>query len=108
MKNVPQIIANLRKAVNSSKPNVRYKQIMEYIDALEAELTVVDEVVSEDLLIEVEEVNDEIVEILEDEVEEVMEMDVELTSLNLTELRALYPDIKASSKEKFLEQINNQ
>jgi hypothetical protein len=135
MKNVNQIFTNLRKAVNGSKPNTKYKQIMAYIDALEDEVfptPSVEESISaseeetsnheeEDMPVvddtdveweeldhseidEVEEVNEEVI----DEVEEEDGIEMNLEELNLTELRALYPDIKATSKEKFLEQINNQ
>jgi hypothetical protein len=135
MKNVNQIFTNLRKAVNGSKPNTKYKQIMAYIDALEDEVFAISAVeesiytseeegygVEEEVMLEindtdvewdeldhseideVEEVNEEVI----DEVEEEDGIEVNLEELNLTELRALYPDIKATSKEKFLEQINNQ
>jgi hypothetical protein len=135
MKNVNQIFTNLRKAVNGSKPNTKYKQIMAYIDALEDEVFAISAVkesiytseeegygVEEEVMLEindtdvewdeldhseideVEEVNEEVI----DEIEEEDGIEVNLEELNLTELRALYPDIKATSKEKFLEQINNQ
>ncbi len=136
MKNVNQIFTNLRKAVNGSKPNTKYKQIMMYIDLLEETIlleeanpylsnthdNLVEEEsiftpeeegydVEEEVMLEVDDVNEEEDELDHAEIETLEEEDgieVNLDDLNLTELRALYPDIKATSKEKFLEQINNQ
>jgi len=124
MKNVNQIFTNLRKAVNGSKPNTKYKQIMAYIDALEDEVFAILAVEESIDTSEEETLNLEEEVILEDDDEDVewgelgyseiegLEeedgIEFNLEELNLTELRALYPDIKATSREKFLEQINNQ
>lgn len=135
MKNVNQIFTNLRKVVNGSKPNTKYKQIMMYIDLLEETIlleeanhelsnthdTLVEEesiftpeeeghVVEEEVMLDVDDVSVEEDELDHDEIEtlEIEEDVLNLNNLTLTELRGLYPDIKATSKEKFLKQINNQ
>jgi len=122
MRNLNQVFANLRKAVNSSKPNIKYKQIMACIDTLEEEVkngccganmdsstpTPQQETPSESIeeTPKVEENVEDVVEV-EETVEETSS-GVDLESLSLTELRELYPDIKATSKKSFLEQLNNQ
>ena len=131
MKNVNQIFDNLRKAVNSSKPNVRYKQIMAYIDTLEEAINAES---SQEEIIEVETPsteepqvttetltqdstptsNEDIVKIVEEVLEnyEVFDVytdseEVNLENLSLAELRGLYPNIKSTSKNDFLEQLKN-
>jgi hypothetical protein len=131
MKNVNQIFDNLRKAVNSSKPNVRYKQIMAYIDTLEEAINAES---SQEEIIEVETPsteepqvttetltqdstptsNEDIAKIVEEVLEnyEVFDVytdseEVNLENLSLAELRGLYPNIKSTSKNDFLEQLKN-
>jgi hypothetical protein len=107
----------LRKAVEGSRPNVKFKQIMGYVDQLESQLNGLNlcecpstetinetETTTEDNL--TEEDNNEITDTT---VETHSELDFEeLEKLSLSELREAFPDIKATSKANFLEQLRAQ
>ena len=117
----------LRKAVESSRPNVKFKKIMGYVDQLENQLkglnlcecpstettenietTDKTETITEDALNEkiMGEVNEELKNII---IETHSELDFEeLEKLSLTELRENFPHIKATSKVNFLEQLRAQ
>jgi hypothetical protein len=113
MRNVNQIFANLRKAVNGSKPNTKYKQIMSYIDVLEE--TIKDGCCGSNQDTNnnspSEETNENVGNLSNTEGGDTLPTDgldgdtvedVNLEDLNLKELRELYPDIKATSKDQFL------
>ena len=120
----------LRKAVESSRPNVKFTKIMGYVDQLESQLNGLNLCKcpstkgTEDTTTSLEddfnkeimgEVNKELKEIL---VESSNEGSItephpelnfeELEKLSLSELRELFPDIKATSKANFLEQLRAQ
>jgi hypothetical protein len=109
MENLIATIETLKKAVNGSRPNVKYKQIMSCISTLESQIDMLSpqpeiEITVENPLITDEEINEEVNE----EILEVEDFDVDLLkyeNYSLSELRNAFPDIKATSKEAFLEKL---
>jgi flagellar motor switch protein FliG len=104
MERVINEIENLKRVIRGSRPNVKYTQIMNQIGVLEREIL---------NLLPKEEFGgyDEVVEEFGEEVvEEVIEEVSPFSNyedLSLSELREIFTDIKATSKEAFLLKINN-
>ena len=125
----------LRKAVESSRPNVKFTKIMGYVDQLEKQLkglklcecpsientnnieppsetNPTEETPSETDGKNNEELENITIETIDEENNEhiVEESDTELNleDLSLSELRELFPNIKATSKANFLEQLRAQ
>jgi predicted nuclease with TOPRIM domain len=114
MNQIYTTIDALKKAVESSRPNVKFKKIMSYISTLETQL--------KELNSQPEEENTEIIEdttpeeITEEQIDEAINEDLveaedneidllKYENYTLSELRTEFPDIKATSKEAFLEKL---
>ncbi len=114
MNQIYTTINALKKAVKGSRPNVKYKQIMSYISTLETQLKelnsqpeeenteIIEDITSEEIT------DEQIDEAINEDLLEMEDLDVDLLkyeNYSLSELREEFPDIKATSKEVFLEKL---
>lgn len=109
MENLLATIEALKKIVNSSRPNIKYNQIMSCISTLESQVHMLSPQPQVEITIENLSIIDELIEeaINEDLLEaENIEVDLlKYENYSLSELRNEFPDIKATSKETFLEKL---
>jgi hypothetical protein len=109
MENLLATIETLKKVVNGSRPNIKYSQIMSCISTLESQVRMLSpqpqvETIIENPLI----TNKQMEEVINEDLLEVENIEIDLLkyeNYSLSELRNEFPDIKATSKEVFLEKL---
>ena len=109
MENLLATIETLKKVVNGSRPNIKYSQIMSCISTLESQVRMLSpqpqvETIIENPLI----TNKQMEEVINEDLLEVENIEMDLLkyeNYSLSELRNEFPDIKATSKEVFLEKL---
>ena len=109
MENLFATIETLKKVVNGSRPNIKYSQIMSCISTLESQVRMLSPQPQAETTIENPLITDEqIDEVINEDLFEAEDLSVDLLkyeNYSLSELRNEFPDIRATSKEVFLEKL---